>query len=298
MLRINRPGVHTPETIGSEMAWLTALRRHTDLGVPRPVAARDGSMVVVASYPGVPEPRACVLLGWVDGRFVDARLTPGRLRQVGALQGRLHRHAAGWTPPDGFVRPRVDTLTDAGKRDSIARSADASLRSEHPTRDDADRTLRLVADLVSSSDAALCARALEAVWTSTRELAGQPASLGLIHGDLHYANFLFHGGAARAIDFDDCGWGFYLYDLAISLWEMEERPAYRGMREAFLDEYAHSRPLSPGYADHIAAFVNLRRMQIVAWVLESREHATFREDWQVWARQELNAIAAALGTPG
>jgi hypothetical protein len=56
LLRINRPRVQTPDTIGSEMAWLSALRRDTDLGVPEPVAARDGSFVVLAGDPGVPKP--------------------------------------------------------------------------------------------------------------------------------------------------------------------------------------------------------------------------------------------------
>ena len=60
-LRINRPNVHTAQTIESEMAWLTALRRETDLGVPEPVCSRDGSFVVVAERrrrTGAPRVRA------------------------------------------------------------------------------------------------------------------------------------------------------------------------------------------------------------------------------------------------
>jgi Ser/Thr protein kinase RdoA (MazF antagonist) len=68
VLRINRPGVHTPATIASEMAWLRAVRRDTGLGVPEPVAARDGSLVCLAGAPGVPGPRVCVLLRRLEGR--------------------------------------------------------------------------------------------------------------------------------------------------------------------------------------------------------------------------------------
>jgi Ser/Thr protein kinase RdoA (MazF antagonist) len=85
LLRINRPRVHTADTIGSEMAWLSALRRDTDLGVPEPVAACDGSFIVVARDPGVPGPHVCVLLHWLDGRFINQRLRPAHLRRVGAL---------------------------------------------------------------------------------------------------------------------------------------------------------------------------------------------------------------------
>jgi hypothetical protein len=93
LLRINRPRVQTPDTIGSEMAWLSALRRDTDLGVPEPVAARDGSFVILAGDPGVPEPHVCVLLRWLDGRFINQRLAPAHLWRVGALAGKLQEYA-------------------------------------------------------------------------------------------------------------------------------------------------------------------------------------------------------------
>jgi Ser/Thr protein kinase RdoA (MazF antagonist) len=87
VLRINRPAVQAVDTISSEMAWLGALRRDTDLGVPEPVAAHDGSSVVVARDPGVPDPHICVLLRWLDGRFIDQRLAPVHLTQVGHWRG-------------------------------------------------------------------------------------------------------------------------------------------------------------------------------------------------------------------
>jgi Ser/Thr protein kinase RdoA (MazF antagonist) len=114
VLRI-RPGVHTPATIASEMAWLQAVRRDTGLGVPEPVAARDGSLVQLARAAGVPRPRVCVLLRRLEGRFVDEGLTPRHLRAVARLQVALQEHTAGWTPPEDFARPRVDTLTADGE---------------------------------------------------------------------------------------------------------------------------------------------------------------------------------------
>jgi Ser/Thr protein kinase RdoA (MazF antagonist) len=294
ILRINRIGVHTTATIDSEMAWLTALRRDTHVGVPEPVATPEGSMVVLASDPGVPEPRLCVLLRWQAGRFVDARLTPWHLRQVAVTQAALQHHGFGWTPPEGFVRPRVDTLTDAAKRVGVFGSADEALAVEQPTRQDADRSLRLIAAVHSAADAAVFARALDVVWSTTRELAAQPGSFGLIHGDLHQENYLFHDDAARAIDFDDCGWGFYLYDLAVPLSELDGRPGFDDLRAALLDEYARHRPLPVRHAAHLEAFAILRGMQILIWILENREHAAFRDDWLPWSRKVLGGIAAAL----
>lgn len=294
ILRINRIGVHTTATIESEMAWLTALRRDTDIGVPEPVATQEGLTVMLASDPGVPEPRLCVLLRWQAGRFVDARLTPRHLRQVAVTQAALQRHGSGWTPPKGFVRSRVDTLTDAAKRVDVFGSAGEALAVEQPTRQDADRSLRLIAALHSSADAAVFARALDVVWSATRELAAQPGSFGLIHGDLHQENYLFDDDAARAIDFDDCGWGFYLYDLAVPLSELDGRRGFEDLRAALLEEYARHRPLPERHVAYIEAFTILRGMQILIWILENREHAAFRDDWLPWSRKVLGGIAAAL----
>jgi Ser/Thr protein kinase RdoA (MazF antagonist) len=294
VLRISRPQVHTAETIESEMAWLDALRRETDLGVPEPVRSRDGPHVVLAGDVAVPEPRVCVLLRWLDGRFTDRRLGPAHLRRVGILEARLHEHAARWTPPHGFLRPRVDTLTNAGKVDSMARSAAVGRLGDHPTSEDSDRALRLLEELVSPDAAALFARALEMVWATTRKLGEETDSFGLIHGDLHYENFLFHRGVVRAIDFDDCGWGFHLYDLAVTLWELEDRPRYNEFRDALLTAYAQEHPLPQDHAIHLQALHVLRRMQMLMWALESREDAAFRDTWQVWAREELHGIAVQL----
>lgn len=295
VLRINRTGVHTPATINSEMAWLRALRQDADLGVPDPVAARDGALVVVAQDAGLPGSRACVLLRWLEGRFLEARLTPAHLRQVAALQAGLQQHAARWTPPEGFARPRVDALTETAKRGGVARSAEVARLGEHPTPEDADRGQRLVAELLSAADAAGFARALDVVWAATHELAAQPGSFGLIHGDLHQENYLFRDGAARAIDFDDCGWGFYLYDLAVTLSELESHARYDELRKALLEEYARLRPLPDRHEAYLETFAILRRMQLLLWILESREHAAFRDGWQAWARKEMNGLSVALG---
>jgi Ser/Thr protein kinase RdoA (MazF antagonist) len=218
------------------MAWLTALRRETDLGVPDPVRSRDGSFVVVAEDAGVPVPHACVLMRWLPGRFSDQHLTPAHLRRVGILEARLHDHAESWIPPSGFWRPRVDTVSDAGKVASMAGSAAASLPGDHPTRDDAERCLRLVEALISAD----------------------------------------------------------LYDLAVTLWELEERPRYGDLRDALLEAYAANRALPEDHVIHLHALFVLRRMQMLMWALESRRHAAFRDRWQAWARDELDAIGVRL----
>jgi Ser/Thr protein kinase RdoA (MazF antagonist) len=293
VLRISRAGTATAETIASEMMWLAALRTTTSLSVPEPVAAADGTFVAIVSHAGVPEPRPCVLLRWMNGRFLDAGLTPRHLGRVGQLMAGLQDHGAGWARPPGFVRHRVDTLTSIANSESVGDSPLAAT-TDVPSRDDADRAVGLANDLLSADAARTVADALDLVCDSTRRLAARPGSGGLIHGDLHQENYFFHAGAARAIDFDDCGWGFHLYDLAVTLSEIEGRPAYGRMRDALLDAYGRQRALPSDAEVHLRALVILRRVQLLMWILESREHAAFRDDWHPWASKELRGLQAAL----
>ena len=291
VLRISRPDLHTPATIGSEMAWLAALASDTSLRVPVPAATSHGSLVVVAADPGVPEPRPCVLLHWLDGRFVSRGLTPGHLGRMGNVLATLHGHAAAWSPPAAFVRPRVDTLTTDAKRASLRGPHDTGSGGPWPSVEDGARACALVRDLVSVADGDLVRDAIDLVRSTTGALRGRPDAAGLLHGDLHQENVLFDARSVGVIDFDDCGWGFYLYDLAVPLSEVTLRPAYPAMRDALVDAYARQRHLPADALLHIDAFIVLRGLQILTWVLESRSMPAFSDRWAAWAREELDWLA-------
>jgi Ser/Thr protein kinase RdoA (MazF antagonist) len=151
-----------------------------------------------------------------------------------------------------------------------------------------------VARLLGDGDRRVVADALRFTRRSTAALANMPRAWGLIHADLHYENFLFHGGGARAIDFDDCGWGALLYDLAVPLSELEGRSNYESLRDALLEGYARRRALPNGYGHHLDALTILRRVQLITWILESRKQAAFRHSWRSWARRDVRALAGRL----
>ena len=52
-----------------------------------------------------------------------------------------------------------------------------------------------------------------------------------------------------------------------------------------------------GARDAPDALILLRRLQLLLWIVESREHAAFSERWRRWARDELNAIATLVAEP-
>lgn len=287
VLRIHRPGVHAPATIASELTWLAALRCDTALRVPAPVAARDGSLVVVADAPGVPEPRACVLLRRLEGRFAAASLTAAQLRAVGALQAGLQAHAAAWTPPPGFARPCVEGLTTAARALASAPGADGG---PHPGSEDGERAAALAGELLGAAAAGVVVAAVDRARAAT---AAAPRLL--VHGDLHQENYLFADGAACAIDFDDAGWGSPLYDLAVTRFELEDHPRADALRAAVLEAYAARRPLPGDAGAQLDALTALRALQMLMWVLESRAHPAFRTGWRGWADDGVRDLARRLG---
>ncbi len=295
VLRIQRADSHAPEAIRSEMQWLTALRQNTALQVPEPVLTRAGSPLVIAEAPGMPEPRTCVLFRWLAGRFFDKTLTPHHLEQIGIFTAQLHEHTSRWQAPTDFVRGRVDAITEAARRVLWNPSTQAaSPSSPQPADEDVSRIVALVRDLFSSEDAAIVVHTLAQIRSVFGELGEGKAVFGLIHADLHQANYLFQHGTPCAIDFDDCGWGHYLYDLTVTLRELTHLPTYPLLRAALLRGYRTIRPLPAHQEAYLETFFALRRIQLMSWVIESREHPAFRAGWAEWARNDLHELAQFL----
>ena len=100
------------------------------------------------------------------------------------------------------------------------------------------------------------------VMTHLGEGAGD---FGLIHADLHLDNVLFWRGEVRVIDFDDCGFGYWLYDIAVALWELRYRDDYEDFRSALIEGYTQHRPLPPGQLEHLDDFIAAREVAIGLW---------------------------------
>lgn len=285
VLRIHRPSRKTPEEVRSEMLWLAALRQEADLVVPAPVPNGAGDLVTIASASAVPEPRMCVLLRWVAGRFVDGGLTPAHLERVGAFMARLQHSGATFKPPDTFRRGRLDNL--CGKPRGVS---EAFARQHVDNPEDEAAALRLVADVCSPEDARRVEQLILKIRTVQRSVGHGPATFGLIHGDLHQENYLFHQGQVRAIDFDDCGYGHYLYDMAVTLFNVRFRPDTPQLSAAFLAGYRSVRPLSAEHEQHLDTFMDLRDIQMMLWEIEMRDHPAFRGSWAASVRETLRYI--------
>ncbi len=275
VLRVNRPGHRDLALFRSELEWLDAITRDTDLVVPVPVADREGNLFTVASSPGIPEPRVCALFRWVNGRFCGQHDLTGRhLERVGRLMGRLHCHAEGFVPPAGFTRIRWDA---GGLLGGVygGKTADAKAVLDPARRAAVDRA-------ESSTRVAM-------------ERLGEAASVfGLIHGDLHQMNYVFLRGEARALDFDDCGWGYYLGDMGATLGPLVSREDFASLRAAFLLGYTSVRPLDAGHERMLTSFLIADRLKIAVWMAGRRDNPGLRDGIPGFVRDRVDQIEAMM----
>ncbi|MEO0562313.1 MAG: phosphotransferase, partial [Chloroflexota bacterium] len=116
-------------------------------------------------------------------------------------------------------------------------------------------------------------------------------TFGMIHGDFIFKNTLFsEDGAVRAVDFDDCGHGYYLYDLAVPLLFYKGLPGYADLKAALWAGYIEVRPLPTTYREHLETLIAGRYVASCRWVAGNADHPSLRGG----AREIIDERAAEL----
>ena len=78
----------------------------------------------------------------------------------------------------------------------------------------------------------------------------------------------------RVIDFDDCGFAWFMYDFATTVSFMEDHPRVPELQAAWLEGYRSVAPLDADDEAELATFVMLRRLLLVAWIGSHHTFAT------------------------
>ena len=191
VLRLSRQAHRDRRHIEEELAWV----RFLDTGgvaVPPPVPSLAGRWVESVEHP---EEGPCCAVALHQAHGLRVGYAPGRawgealFAEWGRTAGRIHALSRSFASPSGFRRHVLDgeALSDCAR--------DALPAAE-----------RRVADR------------LRALWREIAVLPADAESYGMIHGDLTAANLLWRDGRVVVLDFDNCGWAWYAYDLAITLW--------------------------------------------------------------------------------
>ncbi len=241
--------IHTTsnaESIASELTWLAALRHEANLPVPEPVPTLDGRQLVTQASTGVPDGHHVSLMRWLDGRVLTRGIRRDHARAWGRLAARMHSFSAGWQPPPGFKRPQWDWK---GQMDGPVFG--------YPTDELVDSMPKEFQEPFSI----ISRRVREAM-----EVWGKgPEAYGMIHGDMYPENLLFKGNKVYPIDFDDCGYGYWIWDIAVALSQWPWTKEWQQIRDSFLEGYATIRSLPEPQLAQLNLFMAAQYATMVLW---------------------------------
>lgn len=247
ILRVHRENYHSHRAIECELAWLEALDAEKVVTTPGYYIGKNGDPIQQARVEGLKDPRYLVLFHFVEGTAPDESgdMTDG-YEELGAIAARCHEHVLRWQKPDDFERliwdvdaVFGDTPTWGNWRD--APEVDASVK---PTLEKVEATIRARLGAFGKG----------------------PDRFNLIHADMRLANLLIDNSGTRLIDFDDCGWGWFLYDFAAAISFIEDDPRIPDLKAAWIQGYRSIRAMSAEEEAEIDTFVMLRRMALLAWI--------------------------------
>lgn len=252
-LRIHRPDYHDLDELNSESLWTQALK---DAGVDVPLAipTQEGRFHAAVLVPGANKVCHVGLVEWVQGATLRSAIGGAdavcalqpHFRALGRMAARIHNQASGWRPPAGFRRPAWDAAGLLGERPLWGRFW------EHPALTREQRRLVLAARRKLHE-------ALLGYGKSSRRY-------GLIHADLHPDNLLSHRGRLWVIDFDDAGYGWCAYELAVAVYDYLDHRNFNAIVEALVAGYRELRPLAGRELDALPLFLTARSLVLLGWV--------------------------------
>jgi len=174
---------------------------------------------------------------WGDGLF----------RNIGKAAGKMHHISAGYHPSrHALTRPKwFDSYEIREATEKLASTTD-------PAR---EKLASLIEEL--------------------QQLPTSPSDFALIHGDLHFANFLIQPtGEPAIIDFDDCVYGWFTMDVAMALFDVlvlynsssedESQKFAIHFLYNYLSGYRQENDLLPFWQSQIPKFLKLKELCIYA----------------------------------
>lgn len=248
VLRVSRPGYHTLSELNSEMMWLRQINGFAPLTATNPIAGLDGKNVQqVEGADG--KIYFCVAFHFISGENPDEndeKNLAGQFEILGETTAYLHLQTKNWIESKKLDRCEWNFENVIG---ASAKWGDWRNFPDMPVENQ------------------ICLENVVKIIQKRLENFGKDEnSYGLIHADLRLSNLLFEKGKIKLIDFDDCGFGWHLFDLACSLSFIETKPFVPELVCSWISGYKKVLPFSDADFEEIPTFIMTRRLQLTAWL--------------------------------
>lgn len=262
VLRLHRPGYHTLEELNAERLWIRALDE-AGIAVPHGIRTVNGAEYATVRIGETAEWRHAGLAQWAEGEVLGDQIEAqsGFLEdleridrwfgQLGALIAVMHNQASAWTVPAAFKRHSLDADGLMGEAPFWGRFW------VHPA--------------FNGEQSALLSLVRARLHAVLGRLDQSPETYSVIHADLHPYNLLVQGSTLAVIDFDDAGFGWHAYDLAVALLPYRTANTFSKIQDAVFRGYRSRRPLPEVVTRMIPTFQLVRRLAIVGWMMHRPE---------------------------
>lgn len=248
VMRVARPGYHTLEELESEIKWVEKIWEEQVIPVARPVRNRRGDGVTVVAWQPCNH-FACVIFEFLPGHAPDPKhdvCTLEDFREIGRMAAKLHEQVIHWPEAETLSRPHWDYEHMLGVQGLFG-------------------DWRLCLELDKSGFQTI-ERVCEKIRQNLTNYGKTRENYGLIHSDLRAANLLKDEHCIHAIDFDDSGFGWFLYDAAAAISFVEDDERAGEWLRFWVSGYREVRQLPPEEVRLIPTFVMARRIQLMAWI--------------------------------
>lgn len=259
VLRVSRPGYHTLSELNSEMSWLRQINDYTPLVVANPIEGKNGDPVQKIKG-GDGNIYFCVICDYLPGSEPDESNLSKIVKDfemLGETTAYLHRQASIWNGTKTIDRIEWTYDNIIGKTPVWGRWQDFDGITDE-IEDMFDEACRIIRKRL-------------------KRYGRTPENWGLIHADLRLANILVEDETIKVIDFDDCGFGWYLHDLASSISFIEHKKIVPDLINAWLKGYKKVMPFSDTDFEEIDTFILMRRLQLMAWLASHKESGPVEE---------------------
>ena len=260
-LRIHRKGYHDLEELNSEHVWTSSLS-NAGLLVPEAVVTRSGEAYTSVSFLNSSEYRYVGLVKWIEGTILNDLILDLEEKDVsdlyeslGKVVAKFHKATIAWEEPKDFKRHSFDTDGFLGSKPFWGRFWEA----QNATTSEREK-LSVIRNNIT-----------EILSKLPRDIN----SFGMIHADLHSQNVLIQGKSLSVIDFDDSGFGWYGFDLAVAIWDRLDFTAtgchfdiaYKSLIRGYIEE----RPNSKDIIETIPTFLLMRTLMLIRWIEDRPE---------------------------
>ena len=261
-LRVHRDGYHDLPALESEHEWTSALAA-AGLFVPQCVLTRGGQAYATLALPNSDQTRHVGLVKWISGATLARHLgkNPGAsevsfvYEGLGRVIADFHLATAQWTPTPDFKRHawNADGLVGDAPFWGCFWEVDAA---------SVDERAELLAIRTQLRDI-LSALPLDA------------SVYGMIHADFNANNVLRDGDKLSVIDFDDAGFGWHAFDLAVAVWERMDaltgQAQFVMAHDALVKGYRGRRGDCHSVTKHVPMFLLIRSLMLLRWMQDRPE---------------------------